>query len=200
MDIWESSKIIIFIAFVIPGFVCIKVYNLFYPSQEKDVSLTLISSVAYSCLNYAVLSGFIFYFESIELGKSSPILYSLFYAYTLLVNPILMVIIWQWMRKKEVLVKTIHHPVEKPWDYVFSKGTSYWIKVFKKDGTVIGGLYSGSSFASSSPAQEQIYIETKWILDEDNNFVRPVVNSAGVIVLSGEISHIELKHIVEEDN
>jgi hypothetical protein len=37
MNIWEVDKLIIFIAFVIPGFISIKVYDLFVPTERREI-------------------------------------------------------------------------------------------------------------------------------------------------------------------
>lgn len=55
MDIWEYSKIFIFIMFVIPGFISLKVYEILQVSVSKESSKLIIDAVAYSCINYAVL-------------------------------------------------------------------------------------------------------------------------------------------------
>ncbi|HBZ5598803.1 TPA: hypothetical protein OOF66_002534 [Morganella morganii] len=63
-----------------------------------------------------------------------------------------------------------------------------------KDGSVIAGRYAEKSFASSAPAPEQIYLEETWILNEKGGFERAKKQTAGVIILSSEISHIELRN------
>lgn len=97
------------------------------------------------------------------------------------------------MRSTDFAQKNAPHPTGKPWDYVFSQRKPYWIKIVKTDGTIIGGKYSEKSFASSSPAPEQIYLEESWIVNDNGGFERVKNNSAGVIILSSDISHIELR-------
>ena len=55
MDIWDVNKLILFIAFAVPGFISIKVYELLSPRMAKDSSQQLIDAVAYSSINYALL-------------------------------------------------------------------------------------------------------------------------------------------------
>ena len=86
------------------------------------------------------------------------------------------------------------HPTLKPWDFVFAQQKPYWIKVTLKNGTTIAGLYADKSFASSTPAQEQIYLEQTWVLNANGGFERAKNDTAGVIILSNEISHIELRN------
>lgn len=52
MDIWDTNKLILFIAFVIPGFVSLKTYELLVPANMKDSDKRLIDAVAYSSVKY----------------------------------------------------------------------------------------------------------------------------------------------------
>ncbi|MDI6795119.1 MAG: DUF6338 family protein [bacterium] len=85
------------------------------------------------------------------------------------------------------IVKIFVHPIKKPWDYVFGKRESYWIIVHLKEGSKVGGRFDTNSFASSYPAEEQIYIEEVWNLDQNGTFLEPIERSKGIIVLSTEI-------------
>jgi len=193
MNIWEVDKLQIFIMFVIPGFITLKTYELLYPSQIKDSSKQLIDAVTYSCINYALLYWLIVKVESSELKAIHPGLYVAFYMFVLLVFPIIIAFIWKSLRESERFKKNIHHPTQKPWDYFFAKKKCSWVKVTLKNGDVIAGYYGTNSFASSAPADEQIYLEKKWILTEKGGFEREVNRSDGVIILTSEISHIEFR-------
>lgn len=56
MDIWSLDKLALFIAFVIPGFITMKIYWLLAATGHRDSPQQLIDAVAYSCINYAVLA------------------------------------------------------------------------------------------------------------------------------------------------
>ena len=60
MEIFESSKLVLFIIFAIPGFISIKTYSLLCPNHEKDSTKLIIDAITYSCLNYALLGPFIY--------------------------------------------------------------------------------------------------------------------------------------------
>jgi hypothetical protein len=83
------------------------------------------------------------------------------------------------------------HPTQKPWDYVFGKRKPYWVIVTLKNGKRIGGRFDSSSFASSSPAIEQIYLEKSWILNNEGGFERQKTNTAGVLIMASDIMTIE---------
>jgi hypothetical protein len=79
------------------------------------------------------------------------------------------------------------HPIRKPWDYVFGKREPFWVIVHLHNGQRIGGRFDVQSFASSDPADEQIYLEADWVLDEQGRFLRPVERSRGIIIMKDEI-------------
>ena len=200
MNIWESDKLIIFIAFVIPGFISLKTYEVIFPGVYKDSSKQIIDAIAYSCINYALLFWFIFSVEQNNVKNNHPILYILFYLFVLFVAPILWVLAWKHIRILNIFQKIAPHPTLKPWDFVFSKREPYWIKITLKNGQVIAGKYASKSFASSAPADEQIYLEEVWLLNEKKGFQRPKKRTCGVIVLPQEIAYLELFQYKEGKN
>ena len=180
--------------FVVPGFVGLKTYELLFPGEAKDSSKQLVDAIAYSCLNYGLLFLPIVLIEGIDFVGKWLYLYFIFYFFVLFLSPVIIVFIWRKIRQTQFIQKNAPHPTSKPWDFVFSKRESYWVKVTLKDGTLIGGRYSDKSFASSAPAPEQIYLEEVWVLNNKGGFERKKNDTAGVIVLSSEISHIEFRN------
>jgi hypothetical protein len=142
MDIWESDKLVLFIGFVIPGFVSLKTYELLFLSTPKDSSNQLTDAVAYSCINYALLFWPIYEVETQQLRVFCPRAYILFYALVLLFAPVIWVLLFRKLRLSKFVQRTLPHPTEKPWDYVFQQRKQFWIIVTLKDGNKIGGKYS----------------------------------------------------------
>lgn len=195
MDIWETNKLILFIAFVVPGFVSLKTYELLFTGSPKEASQQLIDAVAYSSVNYALLLGPIYAIETHNIRETSPFWYVVFYIFVLLIAPISWACLLKWLRKTQFFQNSLPHPTRKPWDYVFSQRKPYWVIVTMKDGEKIAGLYGDKSFASSAPAAEQLYLEKTWVLNKDDGFERERVDSAGVIILSSDILKVEFYNI-----
>lgn len=193
MDILEVDKLVLFIAFVIPGFISIKAYQLFCPTVEHPASEQLIDAIAYSCINYALFILPIWLVETSNLKEMHFILYYLFYLIVLLVAPIGLAVVWRFLRSKNLFLSNVLHPDRRSWDFLFSQRKFYWAKVVLKNGNIIGGLYAELSNASSFPEAEQIYLQETWIIGEDGEFLKKKERTAGVIILSDEISHIELR-------
>lgn len=192
MNIWDLDKLYLFIAFVIPGFISIKAYELLIPAEAKDSSKQLLDAITYSCFNYALLLWPIWGVESSSLSAVHPSIYKLFYVAVLFVFPVIWVLIWKRIRTLEYFQKNAPHPTAKPWDFVFSQRQWYWVIVTLKNGERIAGKYAGNSFSSSAPAKEQLYLEENWHLNDDGGFDRPRVNTAGIIILADEIASVEL--------
>jgi hypothetical protein len=194
MDIWEIDKLILFLLFVIPGFISLKIYELVIPNEQKETSKQLIDAIAYSCINYAILFIPIIYIETMKKDNTiNSYLYYFFYLFVFIIAPIIWVIILKWLRERELFQKIAPHPTLKPWDYVFKQRKPYWIKITLINGQIIGGKYSTKSFASSSPAKEQIYLEESWVINANGGFERKKNDTEGIIVMSDQISLIEFR-------
>lgn len=197
MDIWSADKLILFIAFVIPGFLSIKFYQLVFPGTIRSATDQLIDAIAYSCINYALLFWAIVYVEDQGLRAVHPALYYLFYIFVLFISPFFLVLIWRWLRTHDYFKGAAPHPTQKPWDYVFSQSLPFWIVVHLKNGNKVGGRFAGRSFASSSPADEQLYLEESWLVNDNGTLERAYKQSAGVLIMSSEISFVEFSHYQE---
>lgn len=200
MNIWDENKLIVFIAFVVPGFIAIKVYELLSPSQRLDSSKQLVDAVSYSCVNYGILFYPIYLVERYKICEYHSNLYFFFYSIVLFLFPIILVFVWKKIRELDCIQQYTPHPIQKPWDYVFGKRESYWVIVTLKNGEKIAGMYGLNSFASSAPAEEQLYLEEHWLLNAEGGFDRPAEQTSGIIILSSEILTVELIHSGESED
>src|SRR3990172_7524721 len=101
MDIWEINKLILFIAFVVPGFISTKVYELVYPASHKDASKIVIDAITFSSVNYALIFWAIYYVEIYDLRSIFPFLYFVFYIFVLFIAPIIWSVIWRSLRTSQ---------------------------------------------------------------------------------------------------
>lgn len=191
MNIWEIDKFLNVLLFIIPGFISLKFYELFFPYESVDSQKQIIEVITYSCINYALLFWAILSIENNDIYHYSQYLYYLFYLFLLFIAPIFWVCLWRKLRTSKLFQKTMPHPTHKAWDYVFSQRKPYWIIITLKNGSKIGGKYSNKSFTSSSPSDEQIYLEEHWVINKYNGFERKRIDTEGILVLSKEIVTIE---------
>ncbi|WP_353112421.1 DUF6338 family protein [Salinisphaera dokdonensis] len=188
MNIWTPDSLVLFVAFAIPGFVASKTYEILVPSEG---SAKLIDAVAYSCAIYAVVGAPLYLTARSDWSLNHPVWLSLLFAVVLFVLPILGALAWWQLRKAQLFQTFAPHPTSNSWDFIFSQRKSYWVKVHTAGGKIYAGCFSSKSFASSTPAEEQIYLEESWLLDDQNGFDRVKNRSAGVLILKSDISAIE---------
>lgn len=195
MGVLDLDKLIIFILFVIPGFISLKIYELFFPSEQKNSSKQIIDAITYSCINYGILAIPIFTVEYYAIKDNYPFWYYMFYFLVLFIFPVLWTYIWAKIRESDKIQDIAPHPHKKAWDYIFSKRESYWIKITLKNGTVVGGLYDCKSFASSSPSKEHIYLEESWKIKKDGTFKKMKNDSKGILILQKQIAYMEFRSL-----
>lgn len=198
MNFLESeSQLMIFVFFVVPGLISIKAYELYFPSQQKPASRLLIDSMTYSCINYIFSLWIISYVENskVDFHENLPFLYYLAYVFVLFISPIILVRLWKAIRESSTFKSSVNniHPIEKPWDFFFSQGQPCYVKVTLTNGDILAGYYSTKSMASSSPTDNSIYLEQRWLVSEKGAFERPVNRTLGVLINSDQIAHIEFK-------
>lgn len=191
LNIWTPEAIQLFILFVVPGFISIKVYELLFPTQQPDSSKQLIDAVSFSSVSFAFLYIPISIVETSSLKTTCLFAYYFFYVFVLFLAPLLWVFIFRKIRMSNWFQSKAPHPTQKPWDFVFAQRKPYWVIVTLKDGRKIGGLFASNSFASSAPAPEQIYLEKEWALNENDRFDKEHEKTGGVIILSAEIVTVE---------
>ena len=200
MDILDANKLLLFIAFVMPGFISLKAYQLLFHIDSKDSNKLIVDAIAYSSINYAILLGPIYIVENNQIRQSHPTLYVLFYIIVLLIAPIVWVVILKNIRTVNFFLKYLPHPINKPWDFIFAQRKPYWVIVTLKDGQKIGGRYDSESFSSSSPSDPQLYLEENWVLSVEGGFERPRLDTAGILILSSEIVAVEFFKFESEKN
>lgn len=193
MEIFESSKLFLFIVFAIPGFISIKTYSLLCPNQDKDSTKQIIDAITYSCLNYALLGPFIYMMLFSNKWEFICSFFTfLFYSFVMIIFPAFLAWFWLRLRNMKFFQKNAPHPIPRPWDFVFSDTNKwYYVIVTLSDGSKIAGQYCGNSFTSSYPEEPELYLEKTWVLNEDGGFERVRECSEGILILSKDIQSIE---------
>jgi hypothetical protein len=190
--LFEGSTLFLFLIFFIPGFVSLKVYDLIVPGERRDFSKSAFDAIAYSALNFAVLLPLILLIQSEFLlvhHKNWAVLLTYF---VLLVFPAIWPFLLIRLAATKLFLRYFVHPTPGAWDYLFGRREQFWAIVHLKDLRRIGGRFGIQSFASSSPAEPQIYLEEAWKLDDSGAFLAPVERSRGILIMADGIAAVEL--------
>lgn len=192
MNPFEATSLQLILVFFVPGFISMKVYDLLVPSERRDFSKSVLEAVSFSCINFGILYWTILAIHRGALYAERPGLYYMALIAILFLAPILWPVVYLRILDLPLVKRRTIQPFPKPWDYVFSNRESYWVILHLRDGRRIGGRFDTRSFASSYPADEQIYLEEVWQLDSDGKFLKKVDRTQGVIVTSADFQAIEL--------
>lgn len=196
------NQILVLLAFIVPGFVLMRVKCIAYPTVEASTARTVLDSLALSCVVYALVSPLLYLCYLQGWPATRPLIFALLALFVLLLAPCVLGGLYvylartgkaRWLRE----FFGFPHPDPTAWDYHFRKGRAYWVWLTFKSGKVMAGLFGPNSFASSFPYQRDIYIEKLLRLDERGRVVELVDKSAGALVMMEEVERIQFFEIDE---
>lgn len=199
MDITTPDKLVLVVLFVIPGFVAMKVYSILSSGPRLDASKAVIDAIAFSCCNYAIFALPIYWMHYASWATNRPIAYATAWGCVLLVGPVIWAVGVFALRRARWLSRWLPHPVDRAWDYIFGKRESFYLIITLTSGKRIGATYGSNSFASSYPADPEIYVEAAWDVDDAEGFVRQHVQTRGLLIAGSAIESIEFIGPYDDD-
>jgi len=188
---WEPDNFSSFLIFFMPGFISLKVFDSFVPNERRDFTKSIIEVIAYSTFNLVILFPIVDIINRNNFYLNYPFWFYISLIFAFLIMPALWPCIYWKIINSKMISSRIVNPILKPWDLKFGDGGPAWVTVHLTDGRLIGGVYQEKSFVSSYPAEEQIYLEQVWKLDEKGKFLEPITGSKGIIILNSEIAAVE---------
>lgn len=191
-ELLNTDNLSLFLYFVVPGFVAMKVYDLIVPSDRRKFGESVIEAVSFSMINLAFTFWIIAEINNPEFRSNSPLLYYFVTFIVVFAAPAVLAIASHRFLASRFLRGIMLHPTPSGWDYFFSKGQACWILFHLKSGAKLGGLYGEHSFASSFPNEQEVYVQEIWRVDELGRFVEKVEGTAGTIIKRDECTLIEL--------
>lgn len=192
MQVPDIHTIVYFILFFMPGFIFMKMYSLFVPTERTDFSKSWQEVVAYS----TIFTGGTYLLYIIPKPEWIVGINYLVLFLGLLIAPLFSPFVimklqtTRWFHDNMLLLPPT------AWDYVFGKREEYSVIVHFKTGNIIGGKYSIDSYTSSYPYSNDIYIEELWELDEDGHFLKSIKQSKGMWIRGDEILGVEFFDIM----
>lgn len=189
------TAILVIVAFLMPGFIANRFLAFAYPSTEPSDTRAILTAITFSCLNYAILSPLLTVFWMKAWYENLGFLagftfFALFLAPILIAWLFIRVVESDWGRRRRRSLGLMH-PMPKAWDYFFHLGKPCWIVATLKNGRIFAGYYGGDSFASSFPADEDLYLEKLCNLTPEGRIVDVHPQSAGGIIRMDAIDTLE---------
>lgn len=169
MEITKDT--ILYIAlFLVPGFTMNAAYSSLVPQRLLDQQVSVLRFLCFSLFNYIVWFWLLYDLVEKQYWVEHPVLWIFYLFGFLIVSPYILGFIAgivsakAWLRKliQKIGINPVH-AVPTAWDYIMSNGG--YVIITLKDGAIIYGLFSSSSFASSIPEERDIFLES--IYDRD---------------------------------
>ena|ERR1700735_2498584 len=197
------QAVLVVIVFLIPGFVASRILSYAYPASEPSDARLILTAIMHSCINYALLS-WLFILSWKKAWYSNTAFLVFLTLLTLFVMPVLSGLILVRVAETKCLGKLremfgLPHPVPKAWDYFFRRRIPCWVVATLKTGRVIGGFYGQKSFASSYPAEEDLYLEQLCNMAPDGTITGLTELSIGGIIRMQDVELLELFEYEEKD-
>jgi hypothetical protein len=183
-----GNAVLWFVVLFLPGFLSAEVYGMMVASERPDFSKDFYQAVAFSILNFAAFAPLIYWMFTAKLFGELWVAWVTTYL-VLIVAPIGWAFLMKWLRDQPWTPFLFCD--NKAWDYFFAHKEPVWVVAHMNDGNTVGGFYAGDSYASSYPSEEQIYIQQQWLLGENDEFIKPVDQSAGVLLNARDVKTFE---------
>lgn len=181
----------LFLVFVVPGFIAMKVHDLLVPADNRSWMNSLIEVVSYSMLNLALLFWLVQMVWREGFRQEHGVAYWLGLYVVVFIAPVGWAVLVYSLRASRWLRRYMLHPSPTAWDFFFARRRPVWVLCHLKSGEMLGGLFSDRSSASSYPRTEDLYLEEIWRVDEGGRFLERIEQTAGVLVRREECTHIE---------
>jgi hypothetical protein len=196
----------LFLYFVVPGLVLVKVYDLIVSTNRRDAGSTFLDALAYSFVFLAVGIWPYLALVSYRGALYAWLYYLLLFLLTVFVAfvaPTVVAVLYYRSRTKGFLEGRVPDPTPTPWDWFFTgkgplasvePGTgkpACYVRFHTKEGEDFGGYFGQYSLASSFPTTQQVYVEEAWRLNEDGTFGEKVTNTVGAVVNLEECRLVE---------
>lgn len=201
------TALLLLVGFVLPGFVTLVINE---RTHAVPTSMTaferLLRSLYYSVLVYALLApvGWLagadredierFVTEEQNLGELAGVgALVLFVVPTIISTASRLWEIWparDWLLQRLRISPT--HRTQTAWDHFYSQRQPALVRLTLDDGRVVGGYYGEDSLAAYGEQAGDLYLQQRWVLDDDKWFVEPAPGTLGLWVAADEIVSFEL--------
>jgi hypothetical protein len=189
------GSVLLIVVFLMPGFIASKVFSLVYPQSEASEARTVLSAITFSCFNHALLSP-LYLIAWQEKWYENLLLVVVVTFCALFVVPALIAFLTakfsesSWGRSVRDHLGLMH-PIPKAWDYFFGQRRGCWVVATLKNGRTCAGFYGRNSFASSYPADEDLYLERLCSLTPEGKMAEIAPHTRGAIIRSENIVTLE---------
>jgi hypothetical protein len=188
-----ATTIFLFIFFFFPGFVSLKIWQLFYDSKQQEKEKLIFDCIFLSIINFGFLAPLSIYLYKWD-WPNHPVWTGLFVLLYCIIGPIIWPCLWHWLRNKKYIYKYIDLAYPSAWDYFVHQKQSCFMIIHLKDDSMIGGYFGENSYASAYSDKNSIYLEKAYKINPDGTFGEQITDSFGLVISEDNYKFIEFFH------
>jgi hypothetical protein len=214
-----GTALLVIAVFVLPGFVTLLMRERTYRVRDQDSPFErLLNALYFSSIVYlALASGWMVNGLGLEAisrivdGEVPAGIYVLLAVLGLFVLPISIAEIGRrWQRSKKVrpgflrrIGVDLGHGVQAGWEQLFQETLraiaepGLMLRITLEDGRVVGGYFGEKSLAGYTARTRDLFIEQRWIFNDDDWFEKPAEGSLGLWISEGQINSVEVYRSLE---
>ena len=192
MEALTTSNLILFAAFVVPGFISMCIYGLLQPDDRFSLAESVLEAITFGIVNFAVMFWAISLLRNEEFASSSTVGAYILVVLVFFVAPVIWALLLYAILRILARRGWILRRHKTSWDDYFVRKERCWIIVHLKDGRRIGGWYGKNSYASLYPNSGHLYLEELRSLDESGVFQDKVPRSKGIVLRPEDYQFIEI--------
>ena len=189
----------LFILFVLPGLVSMRIYRLLIPCRQLDWGNACLEGLFYSAVNFALFLPLIVTIHHDSFPSKHPVWYGLLALLILLVGPIIWPIVYVKLVRSKKLMRGLQLPYPTAWDYFFDKRRSIFVLIHLKTGRMIGGYYGPASYATAYPDEGDIYLQAVYRVNDEGRFGEPIESTNGLLISKDQYSYIEFFGVPKQE-
>lgn len=193
-DMKELANVQLVIAFIVPGLIISYVRNRFISGRLEKLSDAVLAYLSLTVVYYGLTLPFIDHILDLPAGWPKNLCWWALIAVGPAIVGMLLGVAAQrgWVRwiAHKLGMRPVHS-TPNSWDWRFGRCIGQqFIMVTMTDGATAAGVFGPESFASSDPAERDIYIEELWDVPEDGGPWTPRASRTGVLIPAKEIRFV----------
>jgi len=91
------------------------------------------------------------------------------------------------------------HTVVSGWEWFFNTGQKAFVIVTLKDDSKVTGYYGKQSYSGYTQDTPDLYLQERWLLDDNGWFKEPAAGTLGIYIRADEIKTVEFYELGNEE-
>ena len=195
-DIKDLNNIYLISAFIVPGLIITYMRSRFVTGRMEKFSDAALGYLTLTIIYYGLSLPIIGWIISFEQGTFKTALW-----WGLLIfGPMLFGLIlgvatqYEWLRwiASKLRLRVVHN-TPTSWDWRFANcHAARFVMVTLTDGSTVAGIFGAGSFASTDPAERDVYLQEVMDVGDDGAWSYRL-EATGILIMAKEIRYIEFK-------